>query len=159
MSLNPSANKVQSMNLMNTVLQITDSSGQTIADLINIFLITPSKPTYDPLVSAVFTGIATMPANSRPKFMLSIDNGLVAIDNTKPISKHEWANVLTGSVDNNQNTRPEMLQALLSKNGTGFSRRRFENDSRLKCLYYALRMGETMEEALGIVRIGIQIAI
>jgi hypothetical protein len=175
MSLNPFANKPHSISLTNSILETVDPvTGKNIGGLINIFLSDPSKTTYDPLVAAVFPVIAAL--SEAPRFLLTIDDGSVAIDTSKSVSVHVWDNFnnkikisATGStgginftagsaggnsINENHHTRPEMLQALLSKDGNGFSKR-YSSSIKSKLVYYAVRIGQTLEDADGIVRISI----
>jgi len=175
MSANPFANKTSAINLINSFLQTVDSvSGQSVNNLVNNFLRDPSKTTYDPLVAATFAVIASHP--SLPRLLLTIDDGSVAIDTSKSASVHVWENFsnkikisATGStgginftagsaggnlINENHHSRPEMLQALLSKDGNGFSKR-YSSSIKAKFVYYAVRMGLTLEDADGILRISV----
>ena len=62
------------------------------------------------------------------------------------------------NINENHHTRPEMLLALLSSNGTGFAQR-FSTSSQDFLLYYAVRLGTVTELNYGSVRISVPLTI
>jgi hypothetical protein len=56
------------------------------------------------------------------------------------------------NINENHNTRPEMLLALLSSTGTGFAQR-YSTSTQNQVLYYAVRLGTTPEANVGTLRI------
>jgi hypothetical protein len=177
MSYNPYANKAYIVSVTESIMSTVDAStGQTVSNLLQKFLLNVNQANYDPLVSAVFAAVNTYSSTSKPRALLTIDDGSVVLDTSKPIATNTWSNfinkikigatgvagsiaVTAGSaggnaINENHQGRPEILLALLSNNGTAFSKR-FSSSISANLLYYAVRMGLTTEESEGIFRISI----
>jgi hypothetical protein len=177
MSSNPYANKVSIVSTTEQILATVDgSTGQTIGNLVQKFLVTVSQATYDPLVAALFTAVNSYSTTSKPRVLLTIDDGSVAIDTSKSQSTNIWTNFTnkikigsTGSaggiavtagtaggnvINENHQGRPEILIALLSNNGTGFAKR-YSSSIGANLLYYSVRIGLSTEQPEGIFRVSI----
>jgi hypothetical protein len=177
MSYNPYANKSYIVSTTENILSTVDATtGQTISNLLQRFLTNVNQANYDPLVAAVFNAVASYSSTSKVRVLVTIDDGSVVLDTSKPLSTNVWANFnnkikisstgLAGSIsvtagtaggnviNENHQTRPEMLLALLSNNGSGFSKR-FSSSINGNLLYYAVRMGLSSEEPEGIIRVSV----
>ena len=85
--------------------------------------------------------------------LLSLDDGTVIYDSTKT------TNIITNygakSINENHNTRPEILNATLSSSGVGTARR-FSSSSKAWLQYYALRLGHSPQENMGTLRVSVK---
>ena len=177
MSYNPYANKAYIVSLTESIMSTVDAvTGQTISNLLQKFLISVNQASYDPLVLAVFAAVNAYSSTSKPRALITIDDGSVVLDTSKLIANHTWSNFsnkikigatgvassisLTAGtaggnvINENHQSRPEILLALLSNNGTAFSKR-YSTSVSANLLYYAIRMGLTVEQPEGIFRISI----
>jgi len=111
-------------------------------------------------------------ANNGFKFLLALDDGTVIVDTSK--SDNVTTNKTVGSVasgtsvapntaasygcklvNENHNSRPEVLNAVLSASGVG-SARRYSSSSGSAFVYYAVRLGTSPQANLGTLRIAAQ---
>jgi hypothetical protein len=177
MSYNPYANKSYIVATTEQILATVDgATGQTINNLVQKFLLTVSQANYDPLVAAIFAVLASYSTTSKPRVLITVDDGSVVMDTSKSQSVHTWVNFVnkikigsTGSaggiavtagtaggnlINENHQSRPEVLLALLSANGTGFAKR-YSSSLSANLLYYSTRIGLNSEQAEGIFRLSI----
>lgn len=127
------------------------------------------------------TGPAGSSPNSALRTLITIDDGSVAIDTSKSTNLYvnfnnkikiastsvnasnadvEGTATLTigtaggNNINENHMSRPEMLLAMLSNNGTGFTTRYSSSLSAYQS-YFAQRVGLTTEEPFGIIRLSV----
>ena len=116
---------------------------------------------YDNLFNFLESFVVTNGTNGF-NILLALDDGTVIYDSTKgtKVSGSTEGNTLvkygSKSVNSdNHNTRPEILNAVLSSSGVG-SARRFSSSSKAWLHYYAVRLGHAPQENMGTLRVSVK---
>jgi len=119
---------------------------------------------YDNLFAFLESFVVTNATNGF-NILLALDDGTVIYDSTKGLkaggsSVTSENNTLlkygTKTVNSdNHNSRPEILNAVLSSSGVGTARR-FSSSSKAWLQYYAVRLGHSAQENMGTLRVSIK---
>jgi len=88
------------------------------------------------------------------RVLVSLADGLVAYDSKKTNS---WSNFLAKSINENHNSRLAIMSALLGNSGNAYELRYSTSDG-YKEAYNAQRMGPSVQNALGCVRVSVRAA-
>lgn len=105
------------------------------------------------------------------KFLLTLDDGTVIVDTSKDSKSvtttsavgafaagvyHQNSAVSYGNkmVNENHNSRPEVLNSVLSASGVG-SARRYSSSSQSAYMYYAVRLGNSPQANVGTLRVAV----
>jgi len=91
-------------------------------------------------------------SNNGLKFLLTLDDGTVIVDTGKSYTDNTIVKFKGKSINENHNTRPEVLQATLTSSGVGTARR-YSSTSGDLFQYYAVRLGNTPSDNIGTLRI------
>lgn len=96
-------------------------------------------------------------SNNGLRLLLALDDGTVAIDSGRSqtgagTTGNSFANYAAKGINENHNTRPEILQATLSSSGVGTSLR-FSTTTNQLVQNYAVRLGNTTDGNRGTLRI------
>lgn len=152
----PSETKSLSETLSVSYLKylITNDDGTVIAD--------SSKNT---ISGGTFTGVGT---NLYPNFYNKVtvspvtsSGAYTSTSNSVKVTDASGNNITlyggiaAGGINENHHSRPEMLMALLSNAGTGYSSR-YSSSSGAYYSYYAIRLGISSEQNMGTIRLAIQ---
>jgi hypothetical protein len=89
---------------------------------------------------------------SNEDILVALDDGTVIYDSGKT---NTFASYITKTINENHNTRPEILNATLSSSGTGYSRR-YSSSAKAIRQYYAVRVGGSPQSNIGTIRIALQ---
>ena len=126
---------------------------------INYFLTSPSAESYQNMLYAFAN--AVVPTDFR--VLVTESDGTVAYDSIKSASANQFSNIdrialKSGSttdsayvINENHNTRPEILEALQDQAGAGFSLR-YSKTLETNLQYFALRVGDAFNVPVGCVR-------
>jgi hypothetical protein len=159
MSVNPASNYPNLAQLNNIALGYTATTGN-VDNLIQTFLVTISSVTYTPMVTALDEAVASIQAsagNSSFRVLLAIDDGSVAYDSSKGAA-NTFANFTDASgnkINENHNTRPEIMVAILGNSGVGLSNR-YSRTSVAFLKYQASRLGASTQSNLGTFRVSLK---
>jgi hypothetical protein len=134
-----------------------------VSDLLNIFYNDGGTINYNNLVDALNTAVNRQLENTNGfRTLATVADGTVIYDSGKAEfntagfivgpGKNTWENEQKKSINENHNTRPEILLALL--NGMGKSVRTSTSVGKT-VRYQAERFGNSTERALGVVRVNI----
>jgi hypothetical protein len=127
--------------------QITSS----VQNALQKFLTGPAVTTYEPMVAVVQaaqTALA-MGTNADLRTLVASSDGRVAYDSTK---NNTFAKYSDGTINENHNTRPEIMLAVLSSSGVGLTDR-FSSTTASSQKYQATRLGDSSNNNLGTFRI------
>lgn len=92
-------------------------------------------------------------ANATLRIFLAINDGTVAFDSSKGVSRNTFANFSTNIINpSNHNTRPEVLVAILGNTGVGLSNRYSRSVGKFQ-KYQATRLGASTQSNLGTFRV------
>jgi len=105
---------------------------------------------YNSMVS--FLNTKNTNAGAKAGIVLALDDGTVMYDNSKT---NTMDNYIAKSINENHNSRPEILNAVLSSSGTGFSRRYSSSSLAIK-QYYAVRLGVSAQANVATLRVTYQ---
>ena len=155
MSANPASNYPNLAQLNNVALQYTATTGN-VDNLIQAFLVDLSANTYTPMVTALNEAVASIQAssgNSSFRALLAIDDGSVAYDSSKGAT-NTYANYVSGAINENHNTRPEIMVAILGNTGVGLSDR-YSRSLQKYLKYQASRLGASTQANLGTFRVSL----
>ena len=86
------------------------------------------------------------------RILVALSDGTVAYDSSK--SNNTYENMLSKLINENHNTRPEIMLCVLNSSGTGQSKRH-SSSLHKDLLYIALRLGSSVNENLGTYRVSI----
>lgn len=125
---------------------------------INFFLTSPSADSYQNMLYAIAG--AVVPTGFR--LLITESDGTVAYDSSRSAVANQFANInkiAVNSVTNtagyvineNHNSRPEIMQAILSESGNASSLR-YSKSVTDELQYYALRVGNSTSVNVGTVR-------
>ena len=117
---------------------------------INNFFIQTNEINYNLMVIALQSTIAATLQSSGIRVLVTDASGTVAFDSSK--TNNTWEAYQSKSINDNHNTRPEILQALLSFSGVGSSNR-YSTSVREVDLYLATRFGLSVTYPLGCYRL------
>jgi len=173
---NPYASFISTQTLANQIL--SDPSFASV----NAFLNYPDPQVntlgYSDVYNVLFSYVTKLASNGASyadngfKFLLTLDDGTVIVDTSKTgnvTTTKTVGSVATGStvainsaasygsklVNENHNSRPEVLNAVLSASGVGTSRR-YSSSSGSAFAYYAVRLGTSSQSNMGTLRIAAQ---
>lgn len=160
---NPDSNYFN-LSLALSELQNSSIAGLgTVADDVNTFLVRGQESNYKIMVKVLNNGVNEQ-IQIHPNFraLLTLADGTVAYDSGKAEfdkcgfitgpGKNTWENEQSKSINENHNTRPEILLALL--NGSGESER-LSTTIGADEHYEAKRLGNSVNHALGVLRANI----
>jgi hypothetical protein len=88
------------------------------------------------------------------RILVSASDGTVAYDGSKSDTSNTFSNFNNKSINDNHNTRPEIMVATLNSSGTGLAARYSSSVSR-NLLYNACRLGSSVNENVGTYRCSI----
>lgn len=142
MSANPNASLAYNETVMSGILGATGFTAVT--SFLNNPASSGNQSGYDAVVSFLNTQV---PSNGG--VVLILDDGTVIYDSGKT---NTYANYAAKSINENHNTRPEILNAILSASGIGVSTRHSSSNG-VSRKYYAVRLGDSPQETLGILRV------
>jgi len=136
-------------SLQDSLLFTDANSAITVQNLVNTFLRSVSSANYLPMVtqlnaSIVASGVASF------RLLVTTSDGTVAYDISKGAA-NTYDNFLDKTINENHNTRPEILLAVLNSTGTGLSER-YSSSSGSKLIHNALRLGSSVNANLGTYR-------
>jgi hypothetical protein len=155
MSVNPASNYPNLAQLNNAVLAYS-TSGSTVQNRVQSFLSALTEATYTPMVAALADASNNLAsgANASLRILLAIDDGTVAYDSSKG-ANNTFANFSAKTINENHNTRPEILVAILGNSGVGLSNRYSSSvSSFLK--YQATRLGASTQTNGGTFRLSLK---
>jgi hypothetical protein len=122
-------------------------------DFVWNFLQNETAQTYEAALSNIQVWLgANASNNSNLRVVLTLADGTVAIDTSK--SNNTFSNFQLKGINENHNTRGSILTALISNAGTGMETK-YSTTTFKQTYYYAQRMGQSPEEAVGILRVSI----
>jgi len=176
LAANPYASFISTQVVANDIL--SDPSFASV----NAFLNYPD-PSFNPLgysdaldvlnaYSAKLASNGVSYANNGFKFLLTLDDGTVIVDTSKTgnvtttkavgavangtsVAINSAASYGCKLVNENHNSRPEVLNAVLSASGVG-SARRYSSSSGSAFVYYAVRLGTSPQSNIGTLRVAAQ---
>lgn len=127
---------------------------------VNTFLSIQTEANYDLMKAALNqkqTDIYT--TNNQFRILVSASDGTVVYDGSKidsnsTTSNNTFDNFTNKRINENHNTRPEIMVATLNSSGTGLSSRYSSSVSR-NLLYNAYRLGSSVNENVGTYRCSI----
>jgi hypothetical protein len=167
MSANPASNFANLASLTPLFLSYVDLSGNIVQNVLQTFLSGPTEANYNVMVSTVQaaqTALATG-ANASLRSLVAASDGRVAYDSSK--TNNNWASYSPSStttppaapgvgsfINENHNTRPEVMLAILSSSGVGQSNR-VSSTSNATLKYQATRLGDSTNDNLGTFRISL----
>ena len=111
---------------------------------------------YDSL-SNYLSGVAsanTEQGEKTCKILLALDDGTVIVDTSKG-AQNTLQNYKDKKINENHNSRPEIMNAVLNSSGVA-SAVRFSSSSTDVFQYYAVRLGNSPQANLGTIRIAFQ---
>ena len=162
-NFNPDSNYFN-LSLALSELQSSSVPGLgTVSDDINTFLIKGQQSNYEIMVKVLINGVNEQ-IQIHPNFraLLTLADGTVVFDSGKADyndcgfitgpGKNTWENEQSKSINENHNSRPEILLALL--NGTGETER-LSTTIGADEHYEAKRLGNSTNHALGVIRVNI----
>lgn len=150
-------------------------SGNTVNWYIQNFLVVPSSNTYDPMESAIVAARAAQTL-STPRVLLANADGRVIYDSsrsspdlnsytnysTSTVTADIGASTVTfpvsGLIGENHSGRPEILQATLSSAGYG-SAIRYSDTTSTQTIYWATRLGPSVESPSGVLRVSVNLLV
>jgi len=92
-------------------------------------------------------------SSTNTDILVALDDGTVMYDSGKT---NTFANYVAKTINtDNHNTRPEILNAVLSSSGTGYSRR-YSSSSKAVRQYYAVRLGLSAQANVATLRVAIK---
>jgi len=91
------------------------------------------------------------------RFLVAADDGTVIADSSKD-ANNTWDNYKGKIINENHNSRPEIMVAVLSNNGTGYANR-FSSSVGAKLQYLAQRLGTSVQENIGTIRLSVSEAL
>ena len=147
---NPASNYANLSSLSPTFLSTGNGSVQ---NAIQTFMTAPIQANYEAMVTevqAAQTLLATG-TNASLRTLISVSDGRVAYDSSKT---NTWAAYSEGTINDNHNTRPEIMLAVLSSGGSGQSNR-YSSTSASSLKYLATRLGNSPSDNLGTFRISL----
>lgn len=153
--VNPASNFANLAQQSNAVLSYP-SSGELVENLIQVFLTDISANTYAPMVAALADASNNLAigSNASLRILLASDDGTVAYDSSKG-ANNTYANFVAKTINENHNTRPEIMVAILGNSGVGISNRYSSSvSSFLK--YQATRLGTSTQSNLGTFRVSLK---
>jgi len=138
-----------------------NNSAVTIS--VNRFLSTRSEADYNSMLTAlnaaqdnltqIYPPMAGASRTSHKlRFLVTSDDGTVVADSSK--SNNTFANYNSKSINENHHSRPEMLVALLSNSGVGYSER-YSSSVSANLVYLASRIGTSTSVNDGTIRLSI----
>jgi hypothetical protein len=138
--------------LSNAVLTSVDVNTTPIQDLINDFLKTNLKSNYLSMVSGIDAAVIALNYSSL-RVLISRSDGTVIYETGKT---NDWDDNTNKPVfiNENHNTRPEIMVATLNTSGSAQSKR-FSISTSTNLLYNALRLGSSVNENIGTFRVSI----
>ena len=151
MSANANASLAYNETVMSGIL------GNTGFTAVTTFLNNPSTTGQQTAYDAVVTFLnGLIPTNGG--IVLILDDGTVIYDSSKT-TNNTYANYGAKTINENHNSRPEVLVAILSTSGTGVSTRFSSSGSNLQKKYYAVRLGDSPQGNLGTLRVSQNVTI
>ena len=155
MPVNPASNYPNVAQQSNAVLGYS-FSGDLVENLIQVFLTDISANTYAPMVAALTdaSNNIAVGANATLRILLAIDDGTVAYDSSKG-ANNTYANFAAKTINENHNSRPEILVAILGNSGVGVSNR-YSSSSGSFLKYQATRLGASTQSNLGTFRVSLK---
>jgi hypothetical protein len=124
-----------------------------VRNAIQAFLITFTEANYVQMVAALNSAKNALAVddNDKLRLLISIDDGTVCYDSSR--TNNNFASFGTNTINSaNHNTRPEIMSAVLSKEGVGLSER-FSRSVVTFQKYRAIRLGSSTESNLGTFRV------
>ena len=151
MTLNPNASLAFNQAFMAGIIGAT---GATEFPSVTAFLNNPTTSGNEVGYSGMAAFLASRAdAVENSGVMLILDDGTVIFDSTKGPAGNTYASYKNKTVNSdNHNTRPEVLNAVLSSSGVGVAAR-FSSSSGSELKYLAQRMGEAPQRNLGTLRV------
>uniref|UniRef100_A0A6C0LMC8 Uncharacterized protein n=1 Tax=viral metagenome TaxID=1070528 RepID=A0A6C0LMC8_9ZZZZ len=151
------ASNYPNLAVVNTLsLNFVDSNGNRVDNLVQEFLSTLTQAAYDPMVVGLNEAVAeikSIPGDESFRALLAIDDGTVAYDSSKGAS-NTYENFTKGLINENHNTRPEILVAILGNSGVGLSNR-YSRSVGAFLKYQATRLGASTQTNLGTYRVSL----
>ena len=152
--MSPAAANFPNLEILSrNVLSYTSSVG-VVQNSVQRFLDTETKDSWE-IMSTAFTealSVYKVGPNDSLRILLAISDGSVAYDTSK--SNNTYANFLAGEINNNHNTRPEIMVAILGNTGVGISSR-FSRSVNSFLKYNALRFGDSTSSNAGTFRVSL----
>ena len=126
---------------------VTPFLNNPISDVSNV----SASQNYTNLVT--FMAAKKLQGASNEDILVALDDGTVIYDSGS--SKNTLANYSAKSVNENHNSRPEVMNATLSASGVGYSRR-YSSSAKALRQYYAVRVGGSSQSNIATIRIALQ---
>ena len=114
------------------------------------FLVAQTETNYNALKTALINEKAAHPAISGVRYLVTTPDGTV-IHDTGKTTTNTWANFGSKTVTDNHANRLAISSAFLSASGIG-NETKFSLSTNQNENYYAVRVGRTTNESLGLVR-------
>ena len=131
-----------------------------VTDLSYDNVVTPwlNQPSTDSTKAINYNAFAEFMASkcafaTNASLVVTLDDGTVMFDSVKG-SDNTHANYKDKKINENHNTRPEIMNATLSASGTGFSRR-YSSSSQVVKQYYAVRVGLSSQTNIATIRVSL----
>lgn len=144
------ANKPAAQSALKTLLDANSIYGVPVSNIIYKFLTEINTGNYTSLSNTI-VDVSFNSFSNGERFLLSIDDGTVAFDTSKTTLVNTYVSFNSKEINENHNTRPEILLATLSSSGIGVSRR-YSSSVGNYLQYAAERFGNSTEQNLGTAR-------
>jgi hypothetical protein len=146
----------QAANLPGLELKTTESLAFVVNNIpvqnyVNNFLTEITQANWDLMDAALKVAIPAVLQPSGIRLLITVADGAVAYDSSRP-TRNTWQNFVDRAINDNHNTRPEILQALLATSGVG-SANRYSTSVRKVDLNLATRFGLSVTYPLGCYRL------
>ena len=149
------ANNFQKLEtlLRNTLLYSNISNPVQVQDLVNIFLHDVTSDNYAAMKSQLDSAQAAYITDANDlRILVALSDGTVVYDGSK--SNNTYQNMLSKLINENHNTRPEIMLCILNSSGSGQTTRHSSSLNK-NLLYNALRLGSSVNENVGTYRVSI----
>jgi hypothetical protein len=143
-------------SLSNAVLNFV-STGTTVQNLINAFLNDADATTYSAMESGITDAVSSIKAGqpvtaASLRILLTVSDGTVCYETGKT---NTFINFGNKAINENHNTRPEIMIAILNSSGSGLAER-YSTSLKKELIYNALRLGASPTYNIGTFRASLE---
>jgi hypothetical protein len=132
-------------------------NGKAIQNWVDDFLTVVTEANWNLMYEALnSTGFQALLNASNVRLLITVADGTVAYDSSRP-TRNSWANFRLREINDNHNTRPEILLALLGNSGVGVANRYSTSVNKVD-MNYATRYGLSTTYPLGCYRLSQSLA-
>ena len=142
-------------NLSNYVLEQRNGLGTRVSDLINNFLKTNTRVTYQLMVDSIndaITSSRTAGLGFPVSRVIVVRGDGTVVYQTNSSNTWNETDGVPDTITDNHNTRPEIMSSLLSTSGSSQGKR-YSSTTSADTLYNSLRLGASSTEVGGTYRI------